>query len=119
MSTSKKKIIFFKPITDIVASPYIKKTFVPYSDYIENDSLINIAASRNEVLPALASVMLPALVKSESTQKHKAGETKKNMPFSAFQPKGKRIFYDKRFTENMMVDPAIHHPTSLNVGNYY
>jgi hypothetical protein len=119
LSTSKKKIMFVKPITDIVASPYIKKKFVPDSDYIENDSLINIAASRNVVLPALGLVMLPALVKSVSTQKHEAGGTNKNMPFSAFRPKGKRIFYDKRFTENMMVDPAIHHPTSLNVGNYY
>jgi len=41
------------------------------------------------------------------------------MPFNAYRPKGKRIFYDKRFTANMMVDPAVHHPTSLNVGNYY
>ncbi len=63
MRSSKKKIMFVKPITDIVASPYIKKTFVPDSDYIENDSLINIAASRNVVLPALGSVMLPVLVK--------------------------------------------------------
>jgi hypothetical protein len=65
--------------------------------------------------------MLPALFKSVSTQKLEAGGTNKNLPFSAFQPKGKgkRIFYDKRFTENMMVDPAIHHPTSLNFGNYY
>jgi hypothetical protein len=64
--------------------------------------------------------MLPALFKSVSTQKLEAGGTNKNLPFSAFQPKGKgkRIFYDKRFLVNMMLDPAIHHPTSLNFGNY-
>ena len=112
MSTQRnKKIMFEKQNLDIVASPYIKKALINENDYSVSDSLIKIATSRN--------VILPSLVKSSSTQKHETSDTNKTLNFSALQPKGKRIFYEKRFTENMMVDPAIHHPTSLNVGNYY
>jgi hypothetical protein len=112
MSTQRnKKIMFEKPNLDIVASPYIKKALITDNDYAVSDSLIKIATSRN--------VILPSLVKSSSTQKHETSDTNKTLNFSALRPKGKRIFYEKRFTENMMVDPAIHHPTSLNVGNYY